>query len=205
MAETTNKQVMGDVPAAFFQLVRAQVDLGRELFEAWTGVEAPAMDDPWKAWRDAAPDPVCHVPEPCWMPRKLGECRSHVRACDRACVRIVVTNCDRVKRTVRVRVEGDAGAAPTPATLELGPMERGTVEVCRKVPEGTEAGTTFENLVWVEGCRDHVLRWTVGVETAGLDSCHEVRVDDCPDYRHHWYDHFYCVRGCDDRRRSPNG
>jgi hypothetical protein len=27
-------------------------------------------------------------------------------------------------------------------------------------------------------------------------------VDDCPDYQHHWYDHFYCHRHCtqDDQR-----
>jgi hypothetical protein len=27
-------------------------------------------------------------------------------------------------------------------------------------------------------------------------SCPEVEVDDCPDNIHHWYDHFYCERGC---------
>lgn len=205
MADTTSTKVMGDVPAAFFGLLRAQVELGREVFQAWTGMAAPDVRDAWTTWAEMAPRPVCHVPEPCWMPIRLGECRSHASACARACVRLVVTNCDATSRTVRVRVEGDEGAKASPASLELGPMERATFEVCRSVPEGTEQGTVFENLVWVEGCRDHVLRWTVGVETAGLDSCHEIRVDDCPDHRHHWYDHFYCERGCVPRPRNPDG
>ena len=212
MPEKTNAKVMGDVPEAFFGLMRAQIDLGRELFEAWTGTPAPDIQDPMRALQQAAPRPVCHVPEPCWMPKKLGECRSHVGDCATACVRLVVTNCDRVRRTVTIRVVGDSGATASPTTLDLGPMERATVEVCRTIDrtddDGNEARTRFENLIWVEGCRDHVLRWIVSVGTAGLDSCHEVAVDDCPDYRHHWYDHFYCVRGCasrDTSPREPNG
>jgi len=195
---------MGQVPTAFYELVRAQMEWGREMVRAWTGMEAPEWQDPWKAWQEMAPTPVCHVPEPCWMPRRLGECRSHVRSCGEGCIRVVVTNCDRVRRTIRVRVEGDEGVEVSMDSLSLGPMERGTVSVCRRVPEGMEDGTEFENLIWVEGCRDHVLRWTVSVGTAGLDSCHEIRVEDCPDHRHHWYDHFYCVRGCSGRGRDPN-
>ena len=203
MSDKTNTKVLGDVPEAFFGLMRAQIDLGRELFEAWTGTPAPEVQDPIRALQQAAPRPVCHVPEPCWMPRDHGECRSHVGSCGKACVRLVVTNCDRVGRTMSIRVVGDDGATASPTQFHLGPMERTTVEVCRTVEQNDDDGPTrFENLIWVEGCREHVVRWIVSVGTAGLDSCHEIRVDDCPDYRHHWYDHFYCVRGCASRR-SP--
>lgn len=205
MAESSGTKVMGDVPEAFFGLMRAQFELGRELFQAWTGTTAPELQDPRTAWKKAMPRPVCHVPDPCWMPLRLGECVSYVADCGTACIRLVVSNCDRVRHRVQVRLEGDPGATASPGSVDLDPMHRATIEVCRSVPQGTERGKRFENLVWVEGCRDHVLRWTVNVGTGGLDSCHEIAVDDCPDYRHHWYDHFYCVRGCVGRKRDADG
>ncbi len=199
--DTAAVKVLGDVPSAFFGLLKSQMELGRGIYEAWTGTKAPAIQDAWKAWEKAAPKPVCHVPDPCWMPDRLGECQSYIDACSSACIRLVVTNCDRVRHTIQARVEGAPGATVEPTALTLEPMSRGTIEICRKVPEGTERGSSFENLIWVEGCRDHVLRWIVSVGPTGLDSCHEVAVDDCPDYRHHWYDHFYCQRSC--VRRQP--
>jgi hypothetical protein len=30
--------------------------------------------------------------------------------------------------------------------------------------------------------------------------CNEVEINDCPDMIHHWYDHFYCHRHCQDQR-----
>jgi hypothetical protein len=205
----SSERPLGDVPDALMGLVKAQVKWGQEWFEAVTGVRAPVMDNPWagweEAWKKAAnTKPVCHVPPPCWMPRQLGECTSYVGRCSTATLRIVVTNCDRVGRTVRVRTEGVEGLEVDPPTLELGPMHRGTVVLRIKVPEEAEPGTKHEALVWVEGCNQHVLRWTVKVGE-GMDSCHEIRVDDCPDYRHHWYDHFYCVRPCMNRRTATNG
>jgi len=139
------------------------------------------------------------------MPASLGEVTSFVDRCGRACVRLIVTNCDRAARGVSVRVEGLEGVEVNPASVQLGPMQRATVEIGYEVPEGTDSGTSREALVWVDGCRQHFLRWTVSVASVGLDSCYEVRVDDCPDYRHHWYDHFYCPRPCPSGGRSPVG
>ncbi|MQA89738.1 MAG: hypothetical protein GEU90_05820 [Gemmatimonas sp.] len=195
----------GDVPEALLGLLRAQAKWGQEYLEAVTGTKLPTVTDPVRALQSALPTPVCHVPLPCWMPQSLGDLRSFVDKCGKACVRLLVTNCDRVERTVQVRAEGVQGVEVNPPSLHLGPMQRGTAEVSLEVPERTEKGTSLEVLVWVDGCKQHYLRWTIHVTPAGFDSCHEIPVDDCPDYRHHWYDHFYCPRPCPSGRSFARG
>jgi hypothetical protein len=76
--------------------------------------------------------------------------------------------------------------------LNLGPMERGTAVVKLDFTDCEE----IEELVWVRGCYDHYIRWTVSESRFGGDTCHELDVEDCPEYIHHWYDHFYCERPC---------
>jgi hypothetical protein len=205
MPQPSIEAPFGDIPEAILGLLRAQVKLGQDYFEAVTGTKLPAAPDPLRAVQGALPKPVCHVPPPCWMPKSLGELTSYVNECGEACVRLVVTNCDRVARSVQIRAEGAQDVVVTPASLQLGPMQRGTVEVRLEVPEGTEAGKRIDVLVWVDGCHQHYLRWSIVVTPAGFDSCYEVAVDDCPDYRHHWYDHFYCPRPCPSGRREPRG
>lgn len=205
MASTTTQSPLGDLPQAFFSLLRAQAKLSQDYYEALTGTKAPPIEDPFRAFQAAMPKPVCHVPPPCWMPKPLGEIVSHVNECGKACVRLVVTNCDRSPRSVSIRAEGVDNIELSPSTLQLGPMQRATVEACFEIPEATESGRRFDALIWVDGCRQHFLRWTISVGTAGLDSIHEVAVDDCPDYRHHWYDHFYCPRPCPSGRSTQVG
>jgi hypothetical protein len=205
MASTTDQRPLGDIPDAFFGLLRAQIRWGQDVFEAMTGMPAPTVQDSLRNLASAAPTPVCQVPPPCWMPRRLGDCVSYVSACDSASVRVVVTNCDRVARLVRVRAEGDEGVKVSPDSATIAPMQRATFEVSRSVPDKTGSGTSYESVVWIEGCKQHVFRWTVSVGTGGLDSCHELSVDDCPDYRHHWYDHFYCQRSCLPVRSDQSG
>ena len=57
-------------------------------------------------------------------------------------------------------------------------------------------GRPVEVLLWVVGCNTHYLRWIVEPADGISSSCHEVEIDDCPDFVHHWYDHFYCDRPC---------
>src|SRR5690554_2031063 len=102
MGSTTKQSPLGDIPEAFLGLLRAQVQWGQEYFEAVTGQKMPPMTDPLNAVKQALPKPVCYVPPPCWMPRSLGEIVSHVDGCGKACVRLVVTNCDRSPRTVSI-------------------------------------------------------------------------------------------------------
>ncbi len=205
MASISTESPLGGIPDAFSALLRAQVEYAQELFQLVTGARVPGAEELRLALEQSLPKPVCHVPPPCWMPKPLGEVTSLVNACGRACVRLVVTNCDRVPRSVTVRAEGAEGVEVSPATLQLGPMQRATVEVCIRIPEDAAAGRRIDALVWVDGCRQHFLRWSVNVGTTGADSAHEIAVQDCPDYRHHWYDHFYCPRPCPAGRSTSSG
>jgi hypothetical protein len=210
MAATSKTRLMGDVPDAYMGLLRAQMRLGEQLFEDFTGMKMPDMAQSWNDWQRAMQTPLasagaCAVPPPCWMPKQLGDVTSYACGCNTVRVRIEVTNCDRVARMVSVRTDGLEGVQVTPATATITPMRRATFEASFKVPEDAKEGTEFETLIWVEGCHQHVLRWKIIAGQAGLSSMHELKVQDCPDYRHHWYDHFYCARPCSHTRSPNNG
>jgi hypothetical protein len=210
------KASLGDLQSAVANLLNAQMRFGAELFESFTGQRVPTLSDLSKAGRmlgrgaaGCAPrGGCCTIPPPCWMPQPLGECTSHVAQCKTACVRLLVTNCDRVQRTITVQATGAHAGQVTisPPSLTLGPMERATISACVAIPEDAKTGEKRESLLWVRGCKEHYLRWTVSVGTVGVDSCHEVEVCDCPDLVHHWYDHFYCARPCPHDRTpgTPN-
>ncbi|MFY9553667.1 MAG: hypothetical protein WAV20_05735 [Blastocatellia bacterium] len=146
----------------------------------------------------------CEIPPPCWEPRRLGEVTSLVCPGGTATVRLRVNNCNMRPTKIQFFTSGqNAGVTITPTDLTLGPMERGVVGVSLPVPASAGPGERREVLVWVRGCKDHFLRWIVEVTAKGAKSCgSDVEVDDCPDYLHHWYDHFYCHRHCtsDDQR-----
>lgn len=204
----SRKASLGGLPAALMDLVNAQMRLSADLFESLTGKTAPTLGGVTKLGRILAAGSkgcgchsrsgCCSIPPPCWMPQPLGECTSHVGQCKTACLRFRITNCDRVQRTIAVEATGPNAAKVTisPPSLSLGPMERGTVTTCVAVPDDAKNGDKSELLLWVRGCKEYYFRWTVSVGTLGTDSCHEVEVCDCPDYLHHWYDHFYCPRPC---------
>jgi hypothetical protein len=136
----------------------------------------------------------CDIPPPCWMPRDLGEVETGVCPGETATIRIHVTNCGATARTIKL--EGGPGVTLNPASLTLGPMERGRAVASMTVPPEADFGWEKEVLVWVRGCHDHFLRWTVRAARRFECSCEEVCVEDCPDYLHHWYDHFYCDHPC---------
>jgi hypothetical protein len=147
----------------------------------------------------------CDIPPPCWYPKAAGEVTSHVCPGGTATLRIRITNCGPSARTVQVAAQPEMKVDPPTVTLD--PMERGVVTVTLSVSSEQTAGVEHEHLVWVHGCHDHFIRWTVGTAKRGADCCHELDVEDCPDYLHHWYDHFYCVHPCPSDRRviQPSG
>lgn len=140
----------------------------------------------------------CDIPPPCWMPVALSEIKSNTCPDASTVVRLLITNCDRVSRTVTVSAAGEAAGLVNlnPTTLVLGPKERGHVSAILKVPSEAAGCQEYEIILWIRGCKEHYLRWTVTVGNRGGNCCHEVEVEDCPDLIHHWYDHFYCVRPC---------
>lgn len=140
---------------------------------------------------------TCEIPPPCWVPKSLGEVRSVVCFGGRAVLRLRVTNCGLSSRTLTIEAAGAAkgNVDVKPASLTLGPQERGVATATIELPIDAPRGEEQEALLWLRGCHDHYVRWTV--QAGGRsDACHELDVDDCPDLVHHWYDHFYCERPC---------
>jgi hypothetical protein len=150
-----------------------------------------------EAFTAALPRSACHIPEPCWMPRSLGELRSTVCPGGTASVRVRVTNArtEPTQITVAFGSTFDASGKVTPASAVVGPMERATFDASLTLPSGCKAAEQ-EVLLWIRGCNAHFVRWTLEASDSSAGACHHLEVSDGPDYVHHWYDHFYCDRGC---------
>lgn len=143
----------------------------------------------------------CHIPPPCWMPRPAGRVVSHVCPGSAATLRVCVTNCGAAQRTISFDDGGKNSMTFQPATLTLGPFETSCVTA---ILTGSSEGDTEQSaIVWIRGCYEHYIRWTVKTVKRGANcACHEISVEDCPDYLHHWYDHFYCPRPCTSQLRK---
>jgi hypothetical protein len=141
----------------------------------------------------------CDIPAPCWMPSEIGEVVCHLCHCGQGIVRLRIVNTAMQPRTFNLVATGAAAAQVSfdVASFTLGAKERKVVTATFKVPDKTNGGPEeFEALIWVLGCNNHYLRWVVEVGKRERPCCHEFEVADGPDYLHHWYDHFYCRRGC---------
>jgi hypothetical protein len=140
----------------------------------------------------------CEIPEPCWMPIALGEVVCRTCPGSPAIVKFRVTNKSVTARTIHSGVTGPAAARVDfePATLTLGAMERGVIAASMRLPATAEIGNVFEALLWIRGCRDHYLRFTVTAGTRADCCSYEFDIVDEVDHIHHWYDHFYVDRLC---------
>lgn len=206
MSTTTSTPSLTETVKALEDLLREGVRIGLDMFDLLARSQPSAAVG--QALRSAAPllqsaAPLlrrpgacsCHIPPPCWMPKALGDLVSHVCPGGTATIRIRVTNCSPTHRDIRIDVS-PKDVTVTPQVLSLGPMERGTFTLSANVAADAGVGAEREFLVWVIGCLNHYLRWTVCAVKRGADCCHEVEVEDCTDNIHHWYDHFYCPRPC---------
>lgn len=206
MSETTSKRAsaFGDVPDALRRLLRAEMDLGRNLLESALGTSLPSFNpNLGDLSRRMMARSCCDIPPPCWMPHRLGHWTSHVSSCSNTDLTLVFENCAAARRGIRAKAMGDAAVTVTPSELVLPAFGRGTITVTASIPKGVPTGTTHDVTVVIVGCRVHYLRWTLSVGTFGLGGDLRVCVDDCPDQIHHWYDHFYCPRPCRGRAGEP--
>jgi hypothetical protein len=117
--------------------------------------------------------------------------RSYVREGGEATLRIRVHNGAPATAAFTIDCDTEEGVEIESAAFSLGAMARATAVVKVKL-----SGKEQELLVWVRGCQDHYIRWTVRESCRCGDACHEIEVEDAPDYLHHWYDHFYCRHPC---------
>ncbi len=191
----------GSVAGAFADLIEHSARAGRELLEAFVGDpvgrarEMAASVTPLAA---AAGRQIrgcgCDIPPPCWMPEQLGNLTSHVCPDATASVCLRITNGGVSPRDVTVSAGGPHGSLVTidPPSVTLAAFGCATVTATVRAPD--QKGQPLDVQLWVHGCRDHVLRWTVDISGHGCSCTHEVEIEDCPDLVHHWYDHFYCER-----------
>jgi hypothetical protein len=145
----------------------------------------------------------CEIPPPCWMPRPLCAVTSLGRPGDKASLCFLITNCSMAMDRVVVFTSSKISGLTFSATqLDLGPMESGEIDVSYLIPAATVVGQKIELLMWVRGCRLYFLRWKIIASVVGVSTCYQVDVKDCPDFVHHWYDHFYCPRPCLENREN---
>ena len=140
----------------------------------------------------------CDIPEPCWMPKSLGEYECRLSPGTNGTLRLTVTNEDIQPRRITAVASG-AGAGQvtfSPNQLQLGAKERGTITAVFNLGAQTKPCETVEALVWLRGCRDYYARWTITAVDCSKPCCHAISVSDGPDHVLHWYDHFYCPRPC---------
>lgn len=201
MSTSTRRRPASDAADQLVDLMNAAVRLGEGVLDALQGRRATGLVSTLQRTMPALPARRagcgCEIPPPCWLPRELGEIRSRVCAGGTATVRLRVTNCGASPRKVAIEARSDAADVTIePSTLTLGPLERRTALASLAVPASAAVGDEWEAVLWVRGCRDHALRWTVRVASRAGDCGHVIDVEDCPDLVHHWYDHFYCERPC---------
>jgi len=187
-------------------LIRSLFDQSAQFGTALLGVLSkggsfPALPDISKLIQPAA---CCEIPPPCWEPISLGEVTSFVAVGGKATVRFRITNCGFTPRVITVSAtKAVPGLTFSPASLTLGPLERAVILASFEVKADAKKDFEEELVLFVRGCRNYYLRWTITVADCGVDMCNEVEVEDCPDMIHHWYDHFYCPRHCQEQR--PQG
>ena len=185
-------------------LFNAQLLLGKEVLRLLGDAGNSALD---KAGSMSVPGKGkgcgCEIPEPCWMPRSLGEIKCQFTPGDQGTLCLVVTNGDFRPHNYQFAATGKSAAhvSFSTAATNLGPKERMAVTVTFTVPKDGQRVKDcrcidHEVLIWVRGCRNHYLRWSIDEVPTCKPCCHEVKVCDDPDYVLHWYDHFYVTRPC---------
>lgn len=202
MKDTKQGTDTSGVEEGLKSLVNAQWLVGKELLRLFTDVGGTALQGVGGMRRPGA-EGCCSVPEPCWMPLSLGELHCQIKPGDSASVCLVVTNGDFRPHDVQFVASGRSAALVSfsQASAVLGPKERIAVSATLTVPrDGKPAadcrGIDHEVLLWVRGCRNHYLRLSIDEVAQCKPCCHEVAVNDDPDYVLHWYDHFYLPRPC---------
>lgn len=187
-------------------LIHAQLLIGKEVAKLAGGVARVAVDGLRNVNLPGMPKmkSCCDIPEPCWMPVSSGEVHCTLRPGDQGEICFVIANLDFRAHQYTVQAVGkDAGLIGMNRTqFQLGPKERICVTATLTVPKEDRQKDqnccceNIEAIIWVRGCRDHYVRWTVDVADKGKCCCHEIQVNDSADYVLHWYDHFYVSRPC---------
>ena len=140
-------------------------------------------------------------PHACWMPSELSPIVSAVCPGAKGRVRFLVRNCGLADRKVFIAATGPGAhlAIGSPSTATIGALETGELSAEVTLPDGTASA---DLILWIRGCNDHAVPWTVTVSDNGCATTHEVSLEDCPGTQHYWHDHFAQPRPCRNHRRG---
>lgn len=195
------------------KLIAAQIDFGKEALKL--------INDGGKALVDSinnmnlpAGSSCCDIPDPCWMPLDLGQICCQICSGDQGEICFIIGNEDFRAQDYRVFAAGEHASLVTvsQSQFRLGPKERQVVSVKFEMPDREQDTNQsnsccecndYEAIIWVTGCRNHFLRWYINHDKKQQKCCHEVYVNDIPDYELHWYDHFHYPRPCLGSQTSP--
>lgn len=195
---------IGRVLSAKFEFVRqvthASIDLIEKLLPPACNTSPACPTDSHSLSCYSPHESSCDVPEPCWMPKLIGELDCEICESGRAVLTLWITNEDHQAQTYELSSQGDAkaGVSFAPATLTLAAKQRGKVVVTFDAPPQTAScrQSCYDLLIWVASCRKFYLRWRVTTSACPKPCCLEVAFEDVPDYQLHWYDHFYACKPC---------
>jgi hypothetical protein len=179
-------------------LVHAQLELSDAVLKLLSTGASGAWDE-MRGMGMPAWGSCCDIPEPCWMPRCAGDAVCRLAPGDTGELRLLITNADYVSHHYHLHAAGSGAADVTfpVTTFTLTPKERRLVKVFFTMPASPPPqGGPYDVVIWVRGCREHYVRWTLHEATKSLHCCHETCIEDAPDYIVRWYDHFYCKRSC---------
>jgi hypothetical protein len=189
---------LNQLQAAFGSQLENQLKLGTQLMNVLGSSVGSMLRSTLEQATCRKTKSCCDIPEPCWMPKHLGDITCGVCAGSSGTIRFRVTNENIRPQAVTGMASGPDAAQVkfTPPTLNLGPKERGVIAATFTLPANAKDGESREAILWIRGCRDYYLRWTITAGKKGQDCCEEIEICDGPDNILHWYDHFYCPRPC---------
>ncbi|OUS13664.1 hypothetical protein A9Q89_02335 [Gammaproteobacteria bacterium 53_120_T64] len=203
MSRCKPNSIFSDFDQALKNLFAAQLSLGRETLNL-LGLACHSSQN----LIDSYCPPVskhCDIPEPCWMPQKIGEVCCTLRKCDVGEICLLISNEDFVSHDYQIQVPGEHGKLVNINTdsFTLGPKERRMVSLKFAWPKDHQVSDPgccekdgYELLIWVVGCNKHYLNWHIEAGESAKPCCYELAVADKPDYTLHWYNHFQAYRPC---------
>ena len=205
MARCKKSIELGGLDDSLGRLFEAQLAFGREALSVIGSGGSSLVGSLLKGLPAARS--CCDIPEPCWMPKDLGEICCEICPGDTGEICLVISNEDFKPRDYLVHAQGEHGnlAAISDQQFTLGSKERKLVSVKFKMPAGQIDQNRrqtccecndYEVLIWIEGCSNHFLRWYLNTGEKHRKCCHEICVIDQPDYELHWYDHFHAPQPC---------
>jgi len=213
MARCNKSMNFGAIDEALGRVIAAQLAFSKAALELAGDGYNTAIGG-LKEMKIPGGETCCDMPEPCWMPLDLGEICCEICTGDVGEICFVVGNGDFKSHDYRVVAAGEHAAlfVVSDSAFTLGPKDRRVVSVKFKLPPRRRRRddsccdfNDYEAVIWIEGCRNHYLRWYINELEEGQKTacCHEVVVNDEPDYVLHWYDHFHIYRPCIGPQTAP--